>query len=254
MIVIYARRDAVDAIAPSRAFARGRTARSRTAKSCGPDAPLLAFKSRRSVRAMMVTTKPGRQGEHEGNRKTIVQGMPVETGEPVALPGHFCPHGCIGHPAFPAPSFLGRTRLQTSGASCRENEKLCPAVIARSILRRSNPVPHVLPWIASRSLSSGGHSPDPLARNDVSVVPANAGTHNPGAAEKGTALPLYPNERTRRMGPSAPCALRTRLGRREAGTRPTPTISGIIVRLLPQPLGHRGPIWYPASAANDRHS
>src|SRR5665213_629214 len=25
---------------------------------------------------------------------------------------------------------------------------------------------YLLPWIASRSLSSGGHSPDPLARND----------------------------------------------------------------------------------------
>jgi hypothetical protein len=209
MIVIYARRDAVDAIAPSRAFARGRTARSRTAKSCGPDAPLLAFKSRRSVRAMMVTTKPGRQGEHEGNRKTIVQGMPVETGEPVALPGHFLPPRVHRTPGIPCALFLlWRERtLQNPDTSCRENEKLCPAVIARSILRRSNPVPHVLPWIASRSLSSGGHSPDPLARNDVSVVPANAGTHNPGAAEKGTALPLYPNERTRRMGPSAPCAI-----------------------------------------------
>jgi hypothetical protein len=25
---------------------------------------------------VMVTTKPGHQGEHEGNRKTIAQGMP----------------------------------------------------------------------------------------------------------------------------------------------------------------------------------
>jgi hypothetical protein len=55
----------------------------RTAKSCGPDAPLLAFKPCGSIRAVTVTTKPGHRGEHEGNRKTIVQGMPVETGEPV---------------------------------------------------------------------------------------------------------------------------------------------------------------------------
>jgi hypothetical protein len=40
---------------------------------------------------MTVTTKPDHRGEHEGNRKTIVQGMPVETGEPVARPGHFLP-------------------------------------------------------------------------------------------------------------------------------------------------------------------
>ncbi|HEX4301855.1 MAG TPA: hypothetical protein VHZ78_03625, partial [Rhizomicrobium sp.] len=53
--------------------------------------PVAGVKSRGSIRAAMVTTKPGRQGEHEGNRKTIVQGMPVETGEPVALPGHFLP-------------------------------------------------------------------------------------------------------------------------------------------------------------------
>jgi len=34
--------------------------------------------------------------------------------------------------------------------------------------RRSNPsLPRVAAWIASRSLSSGAHSRDPLARNDV---------------------------------------------------------------------------------------
>jgi hypothetical protein len=33
-------------------------------------------------------------------------------------------------------------------------------------LRRSNPGRHVMPWIASRSLSSGARSRDPVARND----------------------------------------------------------------------------------------
>jgi hypothetical protein len=37
----------------------------------------------------MVTTKPGHREELEGNRKAIVQGMPAETGKPVALPVHF---------------------------------------------------------------------------------------------------------------------------------------------------------------------
>src|ERR1700739_452608 len=36
-----------------------------------------------------VTTKPGHRGEHEISRKTIAQGMPVETGEPVEDYPHF---------------------------------------------------------------------------------------------------------------------------------------------------------------------
>jgi hypothetical protein len=57
-----------------------------------------------------VAKEPGHRGEHEGNRKTIAQGMPVETGEPVEDYRILCGHGCIGHPAFPAPSyFRGRT-------------------------------------------------------------------------------------------------------------------------------------------------
>jgi len=35
----------------------------RTVKSRGPDAPTLAFKSRRSICAAMVARKPGHQGE-----------------------------------------------------------------------------------------------------------------------------------------------------------------------------------------------
>ena len=31
----------------------------------------------------MVATKPGHQGEHEGTRKTIAQGMPGDSGGPV---------------------------------------------------------------------------------------------------------------------------------------------------------------------------
>jgi hypothetical protein len=56
--------------------------------------------------------KPGLRGEHEGNRKTIAQGMPVDFGEPVVttLVCFFtCTrgYGCVVHPAFPAPSLLG---------------------------------------------------------------------------------------------------------------------------------------------------
>src|SRR5438874_10492471 len=47
----------------------------RTAKSCGPDAPMLASSLREEAQAT-VSNKPGHRGEHEGNRKTIARGMP----------------------------------------------------------------------------------------------------------------------------------------------------------------------------------
>src|ERR1700719_5035717 len=51
----------------------------------------------------------------------------------------------------------------------------------RGAKRRSNPLsPLFWLWIASRSLSSGAHSRDPLARKTRErVVPAHAGTHAP---------------------------------------------------------------------------
>jgi hypothetical protein len=124
MIVIYARRDAVDAMASSRTLC----ARTNGAEAYGEVVwsrrPIVGVKSCRNICVAMVTKKPGRQGEHEGNRKTIVQGMPVEPGEPVALPGHFLPKPRVHRtPGIPcALYFLGRTTLQTSDARCRENE------------------------------------------------------------------------------------------------------------------------------------
>ena len=56
----------------------GEDGRSRTVKSCGPDAPTLAFKfvsSQRFSRAM-VARKPDHQGERDISRKTIAQGRP----------------------------------------------------------------------------------------------------------------------------------------------------------------------------------
>src|ERR1700761_6967246 len=65
-----------------------------------------------------VAKKPGHRGEREGNRKAIAQGMPVETGEPVEDYRILCGHGCIGHPAFPAPSsWRVALRPLTSGAN-----------------------------------------------------------------------------------------------------------------------------------------
>src|SRR2546430_6732906 len=46
----------------------------RTAKSCGPDAAMLASSLRRSSQ-VTVTTSPLHRGEHEVSRKAIAQGM-----------------------------------------------------------------------------------------------------------------------------------------------------------------------------------
>ena len=63
---------------------------------------------------------------------------------------HFCTRdrGCSKHPAFPAPSYFGRMSLQTSGASRRGIAELYPDEAIQSR--------YSAPWIASRSLSSGG--------------------------------------------------------------------------------------------------
>ena len=47
----------------------------RTAKSCGPDAPTLASSLREEAQAT-VSNKPGHRGDREVSRKTIARGMP----------------------------------------------------------------------------------------------------------------------------------------------------------------------------------
>src|SRR2546430_17301535 len=51
----------------------------RTAKSCGPDAPMLASSLREEAQAT-VSNKPGHRGEHEVSRKTIARRMPGVSG------------------------------------------------------------------------------------------------------------------------------------------------------------------------------
>src|SRR3989440_6848966 len=105
----------------------------RTAKSCGSDAPMLASSLREEAQAT-VSNKPGHRGEHEGNRKTIARGMPGETGVTVVtmlvcfVLFRTRGFGCIERPAFPAPSeFSGRdVHKQNSGISGREIAKLWP--------------------------------------------------------------------------------------------------------------------------------
>jgi hypothetical protein len=57
---------------------------------------------------------------------------------------------------------------QSSGAMRREIAKACLFVIASAAKQSTYPL--AAPWIASRSLSSGAHSRDPVARNDGSIT------------------------------------------------------------------------------------
>ena len=130
-------RDAVDAAALSarwdrragslgaceRSTARGREMLSRTAKSCGPDAPTLASSSRRFVgptgRGHSIFADDGGKRARSPGRARHTPLKPLRRECRVfrrtcgdytrVLPTH-CTRGCgcSGHPAFPAPSvFLG---------------------------------------------------------------------------------------------------------------------------------------------------
>jgi hypothetical protein len=91
---------------------------------------MLAFKLAMMlcITLMTVTTKLGRRGEHEGNRKAIAQGMPVETGEPVEDYRILCGPRVHQTPGIPCvSSFRGGVYSQTSGAVRRENEEACPS-------------------------------------------------------------------------------------------------------------------------------
>jgi hypothetical protein len=127
------------ASARERSAARRRTMLLRTVKPCGPGTrcwcqvgggfagPTGSGKTVNSQTT--VTRRIRRRGERGVSRKTIVQGMPADTGEPVVttvclLPMHTgC--GCIGHPAFPAPSVSWGERLHSPGASRRGDAKPC---------------------------------------------------------------------------------------------------------------------------------
>src|SRR5258705_9083281 len=125
--VTNAERDAVDAAASGARKRAGRMTLMRTAKSCRSDAPMLASSLREEAQAT-VSNKPGHRGEREVSRKTIARGMPgllrCTCGDYTRVLTTHCTRGCgcIGHPAFPAPSvYRGpKKSIQNSGAPRRE--------------------------------------------------------------------------------------------------------------------------------------
>jgi hypothetical protein len=113
----------------------------RTAKSCGPDAPTLVSSLRKVFRRRRWQQSPVTGESAKETVKTIAQGRPGHSGEPVATTlvcsTLFCTRGCgcSGHPAFPAPSVLfgAQDSSTTRALERRGNAGACLCdVIARS--------------------------------------------------------------------------------------------------------------------------
>jgi hypothetical protein len=77
----------------------------------------------------MGARRPGPQGEHDISRKTIAWGMPDVSGAsavntrvhtPTTKRTRGC--GCIGHPAFPAPSYFRGTFFPAQLGHCLRRE------------------------------------------------------------------------------------------------------------------------------------
>ena len=142
-------------------------------KSCGPDVAVLALSS---GEAKLLWGDGGKRAvlreEHEVSRKAIAQGRPECFRCPVcscAVLFAQIARGTAGAASTRSslrPLIWRRaTKMQTSGEMRREIAKLYPPSLRA---KRSNPCCGIKKeWIASRSLSSGAHSRDPVARNDV---------------------------------------------------------------------------------------
>ena len=107
----------------------------RTAKPCGPGAPMQGVKfSRKLMREATVANKLVHRGEHGVSRKPLRREGRCDTActcghAPFAQSFWREGPGCSGHPAFPAPSVSqeGRGSWHNSGESRRENAKACPS-------------------------------------------------------------------------------------------------------------------------------
>ena len=124
-IVTDAGRDAMDADG-----AEDEGAVTRTAKSCGPDAPMLASSLRTS--ASDGGKKAGRRGERGISRKTIARGMPDDFRRDLtnacACYHYLCTRGYRAHrtPGIPcALCFRGTRFMHNPGASRREIADAC---------------------------------------------------------------------------------------------------------------------------------
>jgi hypothetical protein len=128
--------------------AAGRRRSSRTAKPCGPGTPTLVSSWREQSCQRRWLKSPAHRGDHGISRKTIAQGMPGQSGEPVATTlvcllttshTRLRVHWASGIPC--ALSFVwGGKFQQNPGASRRGIASLClNCRHCEEHLRRSNP-------------------------------------------------------------------------------------------------------------------
>jgi len=116
-----------------------RRRRKRTAKSCGPDAAVLASSSREARLSRATVAKEPLTGERGISRKTIARGRPDAPADTCMLVcALLCAHctrdrRCGAHPVFPAPSDKrAGSYQQNSGARLREIAKSYPRHCERS--------------------------------------------------------------------------------------------------------------------------
>jgi hypothetical protein len=156
-IVTNVGRDAVDACG-----AADECTGKRTAKSCGPDIPTLISGATRERCHPRRQQSPVSGASTKEAVKTIAQGRPERSGEPVATNSYafyFCIRGCgcIGHPVFPAPSISGaalhRARLGriVSREARMRGRRLAP-VFDSNIRNPSNPLHQPLTLLTERNL------------------------------------------------------------------------------------------------------
>src|SRR6476659_6027057 len=145
---------------------------------------------------MTVTTRTRRRGEHGISRKTIARGMPglfrCTCGDYARVLLLHCTrgYGCIGHPAFPAPSdLLGGQFLQNLGRSAPRERERAPEIV----------------WLFENRIN--------LVVPDKRAPRARSGTHN----HQCSLLAKLGPQRTYQqalvvMGPRSRAQLRTRRG------------------------------------------
>jgi hypothetical protein len=119
----------------TRLTARDERLSSRTAKSCGPGAPTLAFKPLRGELlggdgGKRARSPAGHRGEHEVSRKPSRRESRRCSGSPVVLPPcFFVARGpwVQSAPGFPCALCIVRATkfMQGSGTSCREDAGVC---------------------------------------------------------------------------------------------------------------------------------
>ena len=116
---------------------------SRTAKSCGPDAAVLASSSRGDVPRGDGGKRAVHRGEHEVSRKATAQGRPGCSACTCMLVCAFLvrnctrDRGCSVHPVFPAPSiFEGANEGANLGRNAsRDREAVPTAAVAPDRIR-----------------------------------------------------------------------------------------------------------------------